>query len=315
MPPRDLTATTPRHAPEFSFYHPEMQQILLQAAEDGGAEIRRGARVAKVTPGTPPSVTVADKDGFEELQARLVVGADGRGSLVRKSAGFEVKRDPPRRLLAGLLIDDCPAAEDASHVVLNPGLGRGSLLFPQGRGRVRTYLVLRDGEDRFQGEKDVPRYIEESIQAGARPEHFEGARPAGPLATFDGADTWAEHPYREGVALVGDAAAANDPSFGEGLSLTLRDVRVLRDHLLETDDWESAAHGYADEHDRHYGVIQEATGWVGELFLEPGADADARRARALPLIAQDPTRMPDHVFSGPDLPFGTITRKRLFGED
>jgi 2-polyprenyl-6-methoxyphenol hydroxylase-like FAD-dependent oxidoreductase len=140
-------------------------------------------------------------------------------------------------------------------------------------------------------------------------------RAAGPLATFDSADSWAEHPYREGVVLVGDAAAANDPSFGEGLSLTLRDVRVLRDRLLETDDWVSAGHAYAAEHDRHYGVIHEVTGWFGDLFLEPGPEADARRARALPLIGQDPTRMPDHIFSGPDLPFDTRTRTRLFGED
>jgi 2-polyprenyl-6-methoxyphenol hydroxylase-like FAD-dependent oxidoreductase len=307
--------TTPQQAPEFSFYHPEMQRVLLQAAEDAGAEIRRETRVEEVRPGTPPTVTVAKGSGIEEIRARLVVGADGRGSLARKSAGFEVKRDPPRRLIAGLLIDDCRAAEDTSHVVLNPGLGRASVLFPQGRGRARTYLIIRDGERRFQGEEDVPRYIEESIRSGARPEHFEGVRAAGPLATFDSADSWAEHPYREGVVLVGDAAAANDPSFGEGLSLTLRDVRVLRDRLLETDDWVSAGHAYAAEHDRHYGVIHEVTGWFGDLFLEPGPEADARRARALPLIGQDPTRMPDHIFSGPDLPFDTRTRTRLFGED
>jgi 8-oxo-dGTP pyrophosphatase MutT (NUDIX family) len=32
-----------------------------------------------------------------------------------------------------------------------------------------------------------------------------------------------------GVVLVGDASATSDPSWGCGLSLTLRDVRVLRD--------------------------------------------------------------------------------------
>jgi menaquinone-9 beta-reductase len=34
------------------------------------------------------------------------------------------------------------------------------------------------------------------------------------------------------MALIGDAAAASDPSWGEGLSLTLRDVRLLRDSLI-----------------------------------------------------------------------------------
>ena len=50
--------------------------------------------------------------------------------------------------------------------------------------------------------------------------------------------------------LVDDAAATNDPCFGCGLSLTLRDVRVLRDALLDVEDWDAACHRYADEHDR-----------------------------------------------------------------
>jgi hypothetical protein len=34
----------------------------------------------------------------------------------------------------------------------------------------------------------------------------------------------------------------------------------------------------------------------------------------MPLIAQDPTRLPDHLFSGPDLPVNDKIRARLFGE-
>jgi menaquinone-9 beta-reductase len=49
---------------------------------------------------------------------------------------------------------------------------------------------------------------------------------AGPLASFEGADVWVDQPYKNGVALIGDAAAANDPCFGCGLSLTLR-IRFL----------------------------------------------------------------------------------------
>jgi menaquinone-9 beta-reductase len=39
----------------------------------------------------------------------------------------------------------------------------------------------------------------------------------GPLASFDGADTWVEHPFKDGLALIGDAGASSDPSFGQGL--------------------------------------------------------------------------------------------------
>ena len=64
-----------------------------------------------------------------------------------------------------------------------------------------------------------------------------------------------DHPYEAGVVLIGDAAAASDPTWGQGLSLTVRDTRVLRDHLCAHDDWEAAGHAYAVEHDRYYSVI------------------------------------------------------------
>src|SRR5213080_4833424 len=38
---RDLAATTPQETAWFSFYHPAMQEVLLEAAGAAGAEIRR----------------------------------------------------------------------------------------------------------------------------------------------------------------------------------------------------------------------------------------------------------------------------------
>jgi menaquinone-9 beta-reductase len=74
----------------------------------------------------------------------------------------------------------------------------------------------------------------------------------GPLATFDGTDNWVDHPYRDGVALIGDAAAATDPSYGQDQSLTAMDARVLRDRLLANNDWDEAGHAYAAAHDQYH---------------------------------------------------------------
>jgi 2-polyprenyl-6-methoxyphenol hydroxylase-like FAD-dependent oxidoreductase len=124
-----------------------------------------------------------------------------------------------------------------------------------------------------------------------------------------------EHPYKEGVALIGDAAAASDPNWGQGLPLTVRDVRVLRDCLLSDENWDAAGHAYATEHDRHYGVIYRVENWWAQMFFETGPVGEARRARMFPLIAQDPTRVPDHLTSGPDLPADETVRRRFFGEE
>ena len=80
-------------------------------------------------------------------------------------------------------------------------------------GRVRAYLVQTKATSiRLQGAADIPRFIEESVRSGAPAEWYTGAKAVGPLATFDGADTWVEHPYKEGLVLIGDAAASSDPA-------------------------------------------------------------------------------------------------------
>jgi 2-polyprenyl-6-methoxyphenol hydroxylase-like FAD-dependent oxidoreductase len=99
------------------------------------------------------------------------------------------------------------------------------------------------------------------------------------------------------------------------MSLTLRDARVLRDALLANDDWDAAGRVYASEHDRYFGVLHTVEDWLTQFFYETGPEADARRGLAFPLIAQDPTRQPDALFSGPDEPATETMRRRFFGEE
>lgn len=315
--PRDLIATTPQRLPCFSFYHPAMQEVVLQAATTAGAEVRRGASVRDVKPGSIPTVVVEQEGRVEEIPARLVVGADGRGSMVRKWAGFPVRHNPDGLILSGVLLEEMyRPREDTLYYIISPTIGQGVPLNPQGDGRVRAYLTQTKATGtRFQGAADLPRFIAESIRSGMPAEWYEGVKAAGPLATFDGADSWAAHPYKEGVALIGDAAATSDPSWGQGLCLTVRDARVLRDALLNHADWDAAGHAYAAEHDRYYGVLHTAEHWLSEMFFATGPAGEARRARAFPLLAQDLTRIPDHVASGPEVPADETARRRFFGEE
>jgi hypothetical protein len=59
----------------------------------------------------------------------------------------------------------------------------------------------------------------------------------------------------------------------QGLSLTVRSVRVLRDHLLANDDWDAAGCAYVAAQDRDYGVIHRATEWAGQILYERGPEA------------------------------------------
>jgi hypothetical protein len=50
------------------------------------------------------------------------------------------------------------------------------------------------------------------------------------------------------------------------------------------------------------------------LFQDQGAAADARRQKAMPGIIADITRVPDHLFSGPECPLDETVRARFFGD-
>jgi len=313
-PPRDLRVTSLQHLPALTLYHPAMQEVMLDAARGAGAEIWRGATISEVRPGAPPAVVVEREGIARELTARIVAAADGRSSAARGWGKFPISRGKTKLLGAGVLFDNMNVDADISVALFNPFVGRVAYLFPQGAGRVRAYLMWETGLDRLHGERDVTRFVERCIETGMPAESYSGALPAGPLASFEMTESWVDHPYRDGLALLGDAAGSSDPTWGQGLSQTLRDVRLLSNNLLAGEDWDRAGHAYAEARSRYFNRLTRVTDWLFDVMFARGAEADERRVRALPLLAQEPDRFPDHAISGPDLPAGEKVRQRLFGE-
>ncbi|HKV54917.1 MAG TPA: FAD-dependent monooxygenase, partial [Candidatus Binataceae bacterium] len=284
QPARDFRTTTPQGLPVLTVYHPMMQDTVLDCASNSGAEVWRGATVRGLKPGSQPLAIVEHESRSSELTARLVVCADGRNSTCRAWGGFATIRGTQKLLGAGILLENLSIDDDATHNALNPFVPRWALLVPQGKGRARAYCFYRSDVERLQGADDTVRFIEESIKSGLPVDMYAGAKPAGPLASFDMTETWVDHPYRSGVVLLGDAAGASDPSWGQGLSLTLRDARILAENLLSSDDWDAAAHAYAAAHDRYFSVERIVGQWAFDLFFAGDVEADTRRARALPLL-------------------------------
>ena len=313
---RDLSQTTTQRLSSIAVYHPRLQESLLQAAEAAGANVRRGARAVGVRIDGLPTVVAAMDGRGVEVSCRLVVGSDGRPSGTRAWGGFEVERDPDQDMVCGVLFDAMPLPTDAAHVWNISHLGITAVHFPQGGGRVRAYFVHPSGNDyRLSGGASVPRFIEESVRAGVPPEYYAEVTPSGPLATFSGAANWVERPHRNGVVLIGDAAWTSDPLWGQGLSLALRDARVLRDQLLKYDDWRLAANAYVDEFRRYRLTNYKAETWMFQIAHETGPDADARRARVIPKWKElgRPEAF-DVLYSGPNRELDEADRRRFFAE-
>jgi 2-polyprenyl-6-methoxyphenol hydroxylase-like FAD-dependent oxidoreductase len=312
---RDLRVTTLHQLPLLSFPHQVMQETLLAAAENAGVEVRRGVSVSQIECGAEPTVMV-NGHSHERISARLVVAADGRGSAARKWTGFPICEQSNDYHMAGVLLTNVHASTEIMHAIFNPELGTWTGLIPQAGDQFRAYFVYpKTMGPRLQGESTLGLFVSNSAKSYApMADYCAAAKGIGPLASFDASDTWVELPYRDGVALVGDAAATTDPTYGQGLSFALRAARVLRDELTKSSDWEAAGHRYAEQHQRSFRACHMVEGWVRTLFQDPSPEAAALRARAMPLIAEDPTRVPDHIFSGPDLPLNEHVRARLFGE-
>jgi 2-polyprenyl-6-methoxyphenol hydroxylase-like FAD-dependent oxidoreductase len=265
------------------------------------------------------TVTFVHDGATHAARARLVVGADGRGSGIRRQAGIALHRDPTHHLFAGLLVEgaaDWPDTQQATGVENDVHF----LVFPQGSGRIRLYLGYALAQkQRLTGPDAAERFLD-----AYRFRHVPGsaaianARPAGPCQAYGNEDTWTDAPVADGVVLVGDAAGHNDPIIGQGLSITMRDVRLVRDVMLDGGDWSPAAFtAYVDERRERMRRLRFVAALDSSLQAEFGPEADARRARAAELQALDPSLLQWFyaVFVGPDMlpaeAFDDSVRRRL----
>ena len=118
------------------------------------------------------------------------------------------------------------------------------------------------GDRKLSGRGKIPDFLNACRATMAPAAWFDGVEVTGPLAEFEGADRWVTSPAKPGLALIGDAAAASDPTWGSGLSKTLVDVELLSNALTATDDWDAALGNYATEHDRTYGRLHDVLSWM-----------------------------------------------------
>jgi menaquinone-9 beta-reductase len=271
--------------------HPAACFALSQAAETAGATVIRGIGRPTVMPGSEPAVTF-ELDGFKHrLSCRLIVGADGRSSTVRVQAGIRLLRDKPTHLISGMLVDHVTEWPQEDIAIGTEG-DVHFFVFPQGGQKLRLYACTAlDQRSRYSGPAGPRRFLDDFHGLSCLPyrEAVGRATPIGPCATMGGEDTWTEVPFIKGIVLIGDAGGYNGPIIGQGLSLGLRDVRLLSEILLEQPEWApSRLERYG--HQRREGlrrmhIVAELRATLAAQF---GPEAAARRAHFRDLAREDP---------------------------
>jgi 2-polyprenyl-6-methoxyphenol hydroxylase-like FAD-dependent oxidoreductase len=292
---RNVATMVPGVAGGLGVGHPAACRALSQAAEAAGACYWRGASKVTVTAGARPAVAF-EKDGtMQQVHCRLVVGADGRNSTVRSQAGIRLESAGPTHLFSGMLVGGVPEWPQDTYATASEGEVQCQI-FPQGEKRVRLYTTTApDQRRRYDGgPAGRTRFLGDFRAMRCMPlaECLAGGSPLGPCATFGGEDTWADVPFVEGVVLIGDAAGYNDPLIGQGLSLALRDARVLSEILLTTERWSpESLWPYAEERRKRVQRVRFTAALMAELYGSFGPEGAPRRRRFL-------SRLPDTDFRG-----------------
>lgn len=169
---------------------------------------------------------------------------------------------------------------------------------------MRVYLCPGIGQkNRFAGPAGPAEFLR-SANFACLPfgERLASSNPIGPLATFAGDDTWTPEPYREGVVLIGDAAGYNSPIIGQGLSIALRDARLVRDAIRDAGPNATNFAAYGIERLKRMRRLREAAMFMASMAAEDCDNRVARRAKFFDLQMNDPFMMAmmGGMFAGPE---------------
>ncbi len=298
--------------------HPDACQALIDAAAGAGATVVRGASHIELGDGGTTTVRY-DVDGASaELRPSLLVGADGRNSTVRKQVGITLERQEPISYISGLLLDGLDGVPDDFDVLCGEG-DRFFLVFHQGGGRARSYICSGlSSQHRFSG-PDGTKHFLEACAVDCYPWSAEvmAATPAGPCATYPGDDTWTPEPFVDSVVLIGDAAGHNDPVIGQGLSIGLRDARLVRDLVLDGARDASAFASYGSERMERMRRLRLIADILAMIQAEDSDRLPARRELfGEKMAAMDPSFFPLVLaaFMGPETAPDELVNESILDE-
>lgn len=246
----------------------------LQDAAATRVELRRCARVVGLArDGRLWRLRLADGG---EIDACTVVGADGRGSLVRRLAGLD--RRPQRRRFALVARARGVAHGGAVEMHLGP-LGQIGLC-PLGEGEVNLNLLLAPSSSALLRCMPRDRLLRAALAATATLAPRLSGLVLGPVMATGSLPQGCTAVAGDGLALVGDAAGFCDPFTGEGMSLALREAEALGPLLMSADLGGYAAF-FAREIGRRRRVGEALQGLLSRRRLGEGAVAALAR---LPLL-------------------------------
>jgi flavin-dependent dehydrogenase len=235
---RDHALAVPRRA---------LDAILVARARARDIAVREGFRVTDLLldAGRVRGVRGVAVDGRgapDELRARLVVGADGRASVVARRLGLVTPHPWLARVALGSHAEGVAGDPERGEIFVDPPAY--AILNPVGAGVVNVSLVV-PAADAARHKGALTGYFERTVAAvPALARRLAGARLTRPLRALGPLAYRVAPPQQDGVVLVGDALGFLDPFTGEGIYAALRSAELaaeILDEALRAGDVSAAA--------------------------------------------------------------------------
>jgi 2-polyprenyl-6-methoxyphenol hydroxylase-like FAD-dependent oxidoreductase len=213
-----------------------LDAMVIEAQQYPSFQLKRGVRVHDLiydAHGRVAGVHIESPEGSRDLQADLVIGCDGRGSLVRTRAGLDLELLPEQYDVLWFKLPAPEALRERCQLMLMvTGGEHPALCYTSWDGRLQYGLILPKGGLSELKNKDwlhlatasAPEWLarhvleqREEVQGPIRLNVLVGRCPE-----------WT----RPGLLLLGDAAHPMSPVRAQGINLALRDAVVAANHLV-----------------------------------------------------------------------------------
>ena len=213
-----------------------LEKMVEEAGRYPSFSFERGTRVHDLIHDAGDRIVGAElrtDDGTREVRADLVIGTDGRGSLVRTRTGLQLELLPEQY---DVLWFKMPAPEalreGCSFMIAVAAKQHSAICYTSWDGRIQYGLIMPKGGLKELREKD---WVSESVRSAPRwlAEHVFAKRgeiegPTRLNVVVGRSPRWTV----PGMLLLGDAAHPMSPVRAQGINLALRDAIVAANHLV-----------------------------------------------------------------------------------
>jgi flavin-dependent dehydrogenase len=226
--PRPADGVSGAYAPRRTI----LDKLLVDAAVEAGAELREGFAVSELLFDGDRVTGIRGRTGgggpLVTERASIVIGADGRHSLVAKAVGAPAYHERPA-IQAGYYAYWSGLDLEGFENFARPGRGFGAApthdglaVVVAGYPHAEFHANRKDIEGTYMSTLALVPDFAERIRRAKRETRFIGTADL---------PNYYRLPYGDGWALVGDAGYHKDPITAQGISDAFRDAQALTDAI------------------------------------------------------------------------------------